>query len=58
MKIYKTKKEELRQKAINWQYAQSKHDFNLMILSKVSFYFMQQGKKYGLIEEFKENAII
>ena len=58
MKNYKTKKEELRQRAINWQYAQSEHDFDLMTLSKVSFYFMQQGKKYGLIKEFKENAII
>lgn len=58
MKNYETKKEELRQKAINWQYAQSKHDFDMMTLSNVSFYFMQQGKKYGLIKEFKENAII
>ena len=58
MNNYKTKKEELRQKAINWQYAQSEHDFNLMILSNVSFYFEKQGKKYGLLKEFKENAII
>ena len=58
MKNYKTKKEELRQKAINWQHAQSEHDFNLMILSNVSFYFKKQGKKYGLLKEFKENAII
>lgn len=58
MKDYKTKKEELRQMAINWQYAQSEHVFDLTILSRVSFYFREQGKKYGLIKEFKENAII
>ena len=58
MKNYNEKKEELRQKAINWQYAQSEHNFDLMILLNVSFYFRQQGKKYGLIKEFKENAII
>ena len=58
MKNYETKKSELRQKAINWQYARGKHDFDLMILSKVSGYFEEQAKKYGLIKEFKENAII
>lgn len=58
MKNYKTKKAELRQNAINWQYAQSKHDFDMMTLSNVSFYFEKEAKKYGLIKEFKENAII
>ena len=58
MKDYTTKKEELRQRAISWQYAQSEHVFDLTILSNVSFYFMKQAKKYGLIKEFKENAII
>lgn len=58
MKNYKTKKEEIRQRAINWQYAQSEHYFGMMTVSIVNFYFRQQGKKYGLLKEFKENAII
>ena len=58
MKDYTTKKEELRQRAINWQYAQSEHYFGMMTVSIVSSYFMKQAKKYGLIKEFKENAII
>lgn len=55
---YAEKKAQARQKAIDWQ-----HEFSERVLSYGEIIaqaekFRRLGKKYGLIREFRENAII
>lgn len=58
MKNYKEKKEKARQIAIIWQFnfSNSNHSMQYCINWRNRFYKI--GKKYGLLSEFKENAII
>ena len=57
--IYKIKsKGEARQIAIDYQNWQSEQSLSYSELAKYNRYFMQLGKKFNLIKEFEENAII
>lgn len=55
---YREKKAKLREQAINWQHKCSKVNMSYGELAEMQSYFEKEGKKYGLIQEFKENGII
>ena len=57
-KNYKMLKEEARQKAIEWQLDFANNNYSWGELAYYSNYFEKLAKRYGLIEEFKENGII
>ena len=56
---YKEKKEEIRQQAIDFQnsFADGQVYYTSELIDRTS-YFETQGKRYGLLKEFKENGII
>ena len=54
---YEEKQENARQLAINWQVRFSSLDWSYGELSEIASYFERLGKRYGLLKEFKENAI-
>lgn len=54
---YKEKKESLKDLAINWQDNFSPLSWNYSELAKIGNYFYKNGKRYGLLKEFKENGI-
>lgn len=58
MSKYAEKKEEIRQQAIDWQNDFCNHNYSYGELAFYSDYFEKKGRRYGLIKEFKENAII
>lgn len=55
---YEIKKEEARQKAIDWQIEFSQNDHYMSEYAYYNNYFYKLAKRYGLIKEFKENGII
>lgn len=55
---YQRRKEAARQKAQRWQEIASKKSLSYKALSIAGAYFYKVGKKYGLLREFKENAIL
>ena len=55
---YHEKKEELRQEAIDWQMAFDENDYSYEELAQFQEYFETQGRRYGLLTEFRENGII
>lgn len=55
---YREKKEKLREQAIEWQRDFAEHNYSMSELVDWSAYFEKEGRKYGLIKEFKENGII
>lgn len=57
MKTYKERKEEIRQQAIDWQLDFGNHNYSYYDLMVWGDYFYKMGKRYGLLEEFKENGI-
>lgn len=57
-KDYKTRKEEARQKAIDWQLSFGENNYSYYDLMLWGEYFAKKAKRYGLIKEFKENGII
>ena len=58
MSKYKENKEKARQKAIEWQLDFANHNYSWGELAYYSDYFERLAKRYGLVEEFKENGII
>ena len=58
MKTYQEKKAEARQLAINWQNDFQNHQSYWSELAYYTDYFTRLGKRYGLLEEFRENGII
>ena len=57
-KTYQEKKEEIREQAIEWQHTTAQET---MYWSEVAYwgnYWYKKAKRYGLVKEFKENAII
>lgn len=58
MNKYKIEKEKARQKAIDWQLDFNNYNYSYFELSLYNEYFYKLAKRYGLIKEFKENAII
>lgn len=58
MKTYQEKKAEARQLAIDWQNDFENHKYFWSELAYYTDYFTRLGKRYGLLEEFRENGII
>lgn len=55
---YERKKDKARNKAIEWQHDFNNHNYSYEELSYYGEYFTRLAKKYGLIQEFRENGII
>ena len=58
IKTYEQRKEEARQKAIDWQWDFCRKNHFFSELAEKTEYFAKLGKKYGLLKEFRENGII
>lgn len=56
-KTYQERKEEARQEAIEWQLNDSDYPYSYEGIAMVGDYFNKLGKRYGLLREFRENAI-
>lgn len=57
-KNYQERKEEARQQAIDWQNDFGNKSVSQSELADATWYFQTLAKRYGLMEEFKENGII
>lgn len=57
-KTYAERKSAARQLAINYQWLTSCGGLSMMELSRINNYFETIGARYGLITEYRENAII
>lgn len=55
---YKKKQALLRCLAIEWQWESQDECFDWYELMEIQDFFTEYGKKYGLLTEFRENAII
>lgn len=55
---YKEKKEEIRERAKEFQASFNDHDYSYSELLERQAYFEKMGKRFGLLKEFRENAII
>ena len=58
MSKYYEKKAEIREQAIMWQLDFNNHNYSWKELADYGEYFYKQGKRYGLLKEFRENGII
>lgn len=54
---YENRKAEVREEAIEWQANFSEHNYSYGELAYYEEHFRRLGKRYGLLREFKENAI-
>ena len=57
-RTYAERKDDLREKAIDWSYAGSVASWSYGELAEILEFFEKNGKRYGLLAEFRENAII
>lgn len=57
MSKYAQKKNEIREQAIEWQYDFCNHNYSYGELHYFQCYFEKMGRRYGLLKEFRENAI-
>ena len=51
-------KQQYREEAINWQLESSNKNYSYGELLAYDEHFLKVAKKYGLVKEFKENAIL
>lgn len=54
---YNERRADVREKAITWQQCLSEQNISYGELSSWQSYFEEQGKRYGLLTEFRENGI-
>ena len=54
---YEKNKDKLRDLAIQWQYDFDKNNYSYGELADYQAFFEYYGKRYGLLREFRENAI-
>ena len=54
---YQQKKEQVRNEAIDWQYEVAEMSLSYGELAEAQGYFERLGRRYGLLREFRENAI-
>ena len=54
---YAEKKEQIREQAIDWQNSWYDNCYSYGELAFFHDYFEKMGKRYGLLREFRENAI-
>jgi len=57
MNNYQKRKETARQKAIDWQSEASEQNLSYGELAEIGNFFYKLGKRFGLLREFRENAI-
>jgi hypothetical protein len=58
MKKYQQRKAAARQEAIDWQEGLAGTSMSYGELAEAQGYFEKQARRYGLVREFRENAII
>lgn len=58
MNKYQMKKDNARNKAIEWQHSFENNNYSYGELAYWQDYFKNLGRRYGLLAEFKENGII
>lgn len=58
MSYYQKRKEEARQRAIEWQADFARSSLSWGVCCEVYSIFCDLAKRYGLTREFKENGII
>lgn len=58
MSKYQRAKERVRDKAVEWQSNFCDQNYSYGELAYWQEYFWSLAKRYGLVEEFKENGII
>lgn len=58
MNEYQRQKEAARQKAIEWRHNAGDHNYSWGELADWQYYFEKLGRRYGLLQEFRENGII
>lgn len=56
-KTYQQRKEQVRNEAIDWQDWLRENNVSYEGLAIATDYFEKQGRRYGLLLEFRENAI-
>lgn len=56
-KTYKQLKEHARNIAMDWQQIASEQNMSYAELNEAGDYFQKIGKRFGLLREFRENAI-
>lgn len=56
-KTYQQKKEAARQQAIDWQYETAEQSLSYGERAEVGEHFEKLGRRYGLLQEFRENGI-
>ena len=54
---YQKRKESARQEAIEWQLDFENHNYSWGELFEWAEHFEKLGRRYGLLEEFRENGI-
>ena len=57
-KTYQELKEQAREQAIDWQQWQSEKNLSYGELADYQAKFEKLGRRFGLVREFRENAII
>ena len=57
MNKYQKQKEAARQHAIEWQLENGERNMYMSELAEVGEYFARLGRRFGLLREFRENAI-
>ena len=57
-KTYAERKAEAQTQAIEYQLTFAEHNYYMSELAYYNDYFTKQGKRYGLLREFRENGII
>ena len=57
MKTYAERKEEIRNEAIEYQMSWQDHCYSYEGIIIMAEYFERMGRRYGLLREFRENAI-
>ena len=55
---YQKRKEEARNEAIEWQSHLPEHNYSMEELGKFHEHFTELGRRFGLLQEFRENGII
>ena len=54
---YQQKKEAARQQAIDWQDQAAEQNLSYGELAEAGEHFEKLGRRYGLLQEFRENGI-
>ena len=54
---YAERKENARQKAIDWQLEDGDYPYSYGGIAILTDYFYRLGKRFGLLREFRENGI-